>query len=113
MTYSIIHNIFNLNRLGVTNYFPTIFRSKAIIKVKTADPIIAHTMGNGFPSIVIAKKPGRSILAAIQTPIYAPIYPTTIETRQPPKLYPAIDCPMPPQIAAINKSKRNPKSVIA
>ena len=82
------------------------------MKVKIAEPITAHIIGNGLPSIDISKKCGSPIFPASHNPMYAPINPTTIETRQPPKSYPAIDWPIPPQIAAINKSTKKPMSVI-
>lgn len=76
-------------------------RSSPTINVKIAEPIIAHTMGNRLPPTVTAKISGRLNLAASHIPIYAPMNPTTIETRQPPRSQPAKDCPMPPQMAAI------------
>ena len=60
-------------------------RSSPTINVKIAEPIIAHTMGNRLPPTVTAKISGRPNLAASHIPIYAPMNPTTIETRQPPR----------------------------
>lgn len=61
-------------------------RNKATINVKIAEPITAHTTGKGFPSIEISKMAGKPNLPAMYIPMYAPIKPTTIDTRQPPKL---------------------------
>ena len=60
-------------------------RSSATISAKIAEPITDQTIGNGFPSIVIANISGKPNLPAIHIPIYAPIKPTIIETRHPPK----------------------------
>jgi hypothetical protein len=86
--------------------------SNPIISVKIAEPITDHITGKGFPWIEISKKGGKPNFPATHMPMYAPIKPTTIDTRHPPKLYPAIDWPTAPQTAAINKSNKNPKSVI-
>ena len=60
-------------------------RKSATINVNTAEPIIAQTTGNGLPSILIVKNSGKAKRPAIYKPIYAPINPTTMETRHPPK----------------------------
>lgn len=94
-------------------YLPTnVLLKRATINVKRAEPIIAHKMGKGFPSIFTTNNSGKATSPAIHRPMYAPMKPTTIETRQPPTLYPAMAWPIPPQIAAINKSRRNPKTDI-
>lgn len=87
-------------------------RRSATSRVNIAEPITAHTTGNGLPSILIVKIFGRPIFAAIHKPIYAPTNPTMIDTRQPPKSYPANDCPIEPHIAAIISRTRNPINVV-
>lgn len=94
--------------LGPTNAF----RSKAIISVNIAEPITAHTIGKGLPSILMVKNSGSPIFPAIHKPRYAPTKPTMIETRHPPKLYPANDWPIAPHIAAIASRTKNPISVM-
>src|SRR5689334_9202224 len=59
-------------------------RNNAIINVKIAEPITAHTTGKGLPSIEIEKISGKPNLPAIHKPIYAAIKPTIIDTRHPP-----------------------------
>ena len=60
-------------------------RNNATMRVKIADPITAQTTGKGLPSIEISKIFGKPNLPASHKPIYAPIKPTTIDTRHPPK----------------------------
>jgi len=92
---------------------PTVARRiKAMTNVNRAAPITDHTIGKGFPCIVMVKNSGKPNRPAIHIPMYAPMNPTMIETRHPPKLYPARDWPIPPHIAAINKSTRNPNNVM-
>lgn len=43
--------------------------SKAIINVNMADPIMAHIIGKGFPSIFTVKKSGKPNFAASQRPM--------------------------------------------
>lgn len=86
--------------------------NNATISVKIAEPITAHTIGNGLPSMVMVKISGNPNFPAIHKPIYAPIKPTMMDTRHPPKSYPARACPIEPQMAAISKRTKNPISVI-
>jgi len=69
-------------------------------------------MGKGLPSILIVKNSGSPIFPASHIPRYAPINPTIIDTRHPPRSYPANDCPIAPQIAAIASRTKNPISVM-
>jgi len=58
---------------------------KATIKVNTAEPITDQMIGKVFPPILMAKISGKPNLPASHRPMYAPINPTTIDTRQPPR----------------------------
>ncbi len=56
----------------ITNIYdlPTkAFRNRATMNVKIAEPITAHIIGNGFPSMVISKKCGSPIFPATHSPI--------------------------------------------
>src|SRR5690349_3618844 len=72
--------------------------------------MIDQTTGNGWRSIVTAKTSGSPIFFAIQVPRSAPMKPTATETRQPPRVPPAIARPIAPQIAAITSRTRRPVS---
>lgn len=74
--------------------------------------MIAQIIGKGLPSILMVKNSGNPIFLAIHMPRYAPIKPTIIDTRHPPRSYPANDCPIAPQIAAIASRTKNPISVM-
>ena len=66
-------------------------RINPTINVNTAEPMTAQTIGKGLPSMLIVKNSGNPSLPESHMPMYAPIKPTMIDTRQPPKLYPAND----------------------
>ncbi len=59
--------------------------------------------GNGAPATRIIKGSGNPILREIQEPSNAPMKPSAIETRQPPRVPPAIARPMAPATAAIRR----------
>ncbi len=64
----------------------------------------AHRKGKAGPSPSwITKSSGSFALRAIQEPSIAPMNPRTMETRQPPRVPPAIARPMPPATAAITR----------
>jgi hypothetical protein len=90
----------------------TPFRMRATMKVSTADPTIDQIIGKVFPPTLMANISGRPNFPAIHIPIYAPIKPTTIETRHPPRSNPASAWPTEPQTAAIIRSTSNSVSVI-
>ena len=78
-----------------------------MIATKSAAPIIDQTIGKGLPPILTAKSSGKPIAPASQLPNSAPMKPKAIETRQPPRLYPAIACPTAPQRPATNNKINN------
>src|SRR5262245_46906174 len=80
---------------------------------KMAEPRIDQTMGNRSPPMLTAKSSGKPIAPASQLPSKAPIKPRAMDTRQPPRLYPAIACPTEPQIPATsNKIKKDSMDII-
>lgn len=71
--------------------------------VKITEPKIDQTTGKLEPPIFTTKKSGNDNFLAIHSPSNAPINPTAMETTQPPWEYPTMDCPIDPQIPAINR----------
>jgi hypothetical protein len=79
---------------------------RLIIATKSAEPMIDQMMGNPLPFIRTesnSSKSGNPSLCANSVPSSAPMNPSAIETRQPPRLYPAMACPIAPQIPATKK----------
>jgi len=77
-----------------------------------AEPMTAQIIGKELPPMLTGKSIGSPNSRAIHVPMYAPMMPIKMDTRQPPVEYPTIDWPMPPQIAAISKRMSSSVSVI-
>src|SRR5215471_13251736 len=63
-----------------------------------AEPKIAQMIGNLLPSMLTRNISGKPSQLAISVPSIAPMKPSAIEAKHPPRSYPTIDCPIAPHI---------------
>jgi hypothetical protein len=80
---------------------------------KIAEPTIDQKTGKVSPPTVTGSGSGSPSWRLIHIPRKAPIKPTTMETKQPPRSYPARDWPNAPATAAITSKIINPNKVIS